>query len=88
MGTSEVNWAYLYDDRGWPYRVVWNFNLHSDLRSKVAGWGEGRIDQARLGTQYRNWDKPMTIIAPKAKPGRGLAVDEFSDVLSAPARRR
>ncbi|GGK81388.1 hypothetical protein Ppa06_48720 [Planomonospora parontospora subsp. parontospora] len=88
LGTSEVNWTYMYDDRGWPYRIVWSFNLHPDLRSKAAGWGEGRIDQARLGTQYRKWDKPMTIVAPRAKPGRGLAVDEFSDVLSAPARRR
>ncbi|GII04127.1 hypothetical protein [Planobispora takensis] len=57
-------------------------------RVNAAGLGEGRITQARLGTQYRNWDKPMTITAPKAKPGRGPAVDEFSDILSAPKRRR
>lgn len=29
----------------------------------------------------------MTITAPKAKPGRGLPVDDLADVLSAPERR-
>ncbi|SDK39059.1 hypothetical protein SAMN05421874_107168 [Nonomuraea maritima] len=29
----------------------------------------------------------MSIAAPKARPGRGLPVDDIADVLSAPARR-
>jgi hypothetical protein len=29
----------------------------------------------------------MTIAAPKAKPGRGLSVDDLADVLSAPEHR-
>ncbi|MEU8273148.1 hypothetical protein ACFYOK_31090 [Microbispora bryophytorum] len=86
LGTSEVTWTYMYDDRGWPYRVGWRFYAHP--RPAVRGLGDDRILRAHLATQYRNWEKPMTITAPKARPGRGLEVDDLSDVLSAPARRR
>lgn len=86
LGTSEVTWTYMYDDRGWPYRVGWRFYAHP--RPEVRGLGDDRILRAHLATQYRNWEKPMTIIAPKATPGRGLEVDDLSDVLSAPARRK
>ncbi|MEU8061197.1 hypothetical protein [Microbispora bryophytorum] len=47
--------TYMYDDRGWRYRVCCRFYAHP--RPKVPG-------------------------------GRGLEVDDLSDVLSAPARRR
>ncbi|WP_431930371.1 hypothetical protein [Nonomuraea jabiensis] len=86
LGNSEVTWTYMYDDRGWPYRVGWRFYAHP--RPEVPGLGHDRILRAHLATQYRNWDKPMTITAPQAKPGRGLAVDDLADVLSAPARRK
>ncbi|GGO28519.1 hypothetical protein [Microbispora bryophytorum] len=86
LGTSEVTWTYMYDDRGWPYRVGWRFYAHP--RPKVPGLGEDRILRAHLATQYRSWDRPMAITAPRATPGRGLEVDDLSDVLSAPARRR
>ncbi|WP_127933445.1 hypothetical protein [Nonomuraea polychroma] len=69
VGTSEVTWTYMYDDRGWPYRIFWGFHAH--LRPEVHGHGDDRIPQAWLATQYRNWDKPMTIKAPEATPGRG-----------------
>ncbi|MFI7226002.1 hypothetical protein ACIBO5_22530 [Nonomuraea angiospora] len=86
LGTSEVTWTYMYDDRGWPYRVGWRFYAHP--RPEVPGLGHDRILRGHLATQYRNWDKPMTITAPQAKPGRGLAVDDLADVLSAPERRK
>ncbi|MCF6474631.1 hypothetical protein FAF44_40570 [Nonomuraea sp. MG754425] len=82
LGTSEVSWTYMYDDRGWPYRIAWSFQSPRGVR----GLGDGRIPHARLATQYRNWDKPMTIKAPAAKPGRGQAADDLADVLSAPER--
>ncbi|MEV4382250.1 hypothetical protein [Streptosporangium sp. NPDC049644] len=85
LGTSEVTWTYMYDDRGWPYRVGWRFYAHP--RPEVPGLGHDRILRGHLATQYRNWDRPMTITAPKAKPGRGLSVDDLADVLSAPERR-
>jgi hypothetical protein len=85
LGTSEVTWTYMYDDRGWPYRVGWRFYAHP--RPEVPGLGHDRILRGHLATQYRNWDKPMTITAPKATPGRGLSVDDLADVLSAPERR-
>ena len=85
LGTSEVTWTYMYDDRGWPYRIFWGFDAHP--RPEVRGLGDDRIPQARLATQYRNWDKPMTIKAPEARAGRGLAMDDLADVLSAPERR-
>lgn len=85
LGTSEVTWTYMYDDRGWPYRVGWRFYAHP--HPEVPGLGDDRILRGHLATQYRNWDKPMTITAPKATPGRGLAVDDLADVLSAPERR-
>ncbi|MDR8409736.1 hypothetical protein MTP10_13410 [Nonomuraea sp. 3-1Str] len=85
LGTSEVTWTYMYDDRGWPYRVGWRFYAHP--RPQVPGLGHDRILRGHLATQYRNWDKPMTITAPQAKPGRGLPVDDLADVLSAPERR-
>ncbi|MGW0593960.1 hypothetical protein [Streptosporangium sp. NPDC002607] len=86
LGTSEVTWTYMYDDRGWPYRVGWRFYAHP--RPEVPGLGDDRILRGHLATQYRNWEKPMTITAPKATPGRGLEVDDLSDVLSAPERRK
>ncbi|AWS46330.1 hypothetical protein DKM19_38555 [Streptosporangium sp. 'caverna'] len=85
LGTSEVTWTYMYDDRGWPYRIFWGFDTNQ--RPGVRGLGDDRMPEARLATQYRNWDRPMTIKAPAATPGRGLAVDELADVLSAPERR-
>ncbi len=76
----------MYDDRGWPYRVGRHFYAHP--RPEVPGLGDDRIPRAHLATQYRNWEKPMTITAPRARPGRGLEVDDLSDVLSAPKRRK
>ncbi|MET8050196.1 hypothetical protein ABZU75_21610 [Streptosporangium sp. NPDC005286] len=70
LGTSEVTWTYMYDDRGWPYRVGWRFYAHP--RPEVPGLGDDRILRGHLATQYRNWEKPMTITAPKATPVRGL----------------
>ncbi|WP_157548736.1 hypothetical protein [Nonomuraea candida] len=86
VGTAEVTWTYMYDDRGWPYRVGWRFYAHP--RPAVPGLGHDRILRGHLATQYRGWDKPMTITAPRARPGRGLPVDDLADVLSAPGRRR
>ncbi len=85
FGASEVTWTYMYDDRGWPYRVGWRFYAHP--RPEVPGLGHDRILRGHLATQYWNWDRPMTITAPGAKPGRGLPVDDLTDVLSAPGRR-
>ncbi|GAA1022889.1 hypothetical protein Aple_100460 [Acrocarpospora pleiomorpha] len=85
-GTSEVTWTYMYDDRGLPYRVGWRFYAHP--RPEVPGLGQDRILRAHYATQYRSWEKPMTITAPRAIPGRGLEVDDLGDVFSAPQRRR
>ncbi|MEV4567691.1 hypothetical protein AB0K12_28310 [Nonomuraea sp. NPDC049419] len=83
-GTAEVTWTYMYDDRGWPYRVGWRFYAHP--RPQVKGLGDDRILRGHFATQYRYWEKPMRITAPKARPGRGLATDDLADVLSAPKR--
>ncbi|MEV4805737.1 hypothetical protein AB0K18_37555 [Nonomuraea sp. NPDC049421] len=84
LGTAEVTWTYMYDDRGWPYRVGWGFYAHP--RPQVKGLGDDRILRGHFATQYRYWEKPMRITAPKARPGRGLATDDLADVLSAPKR--
>ncbi|WP_066365821.1 hypothetical protein [Herbidospora mongoliensis] len=84
VGSSVVTWTYMYDDRGWPYRVGWRFYAHP--HPEVKGFGHDRIFRAYYATQFRDWEKPMTVTAPKAKTGRGLPVDDLGDVLGAGPR--
>ncbi|WP_062429282.1 hypothetical protein [Herbidospora daliensis] len=54
----------------------------------MKGLGEDRILRAHYATQYRYWERPTTITAPKAVPGKGPETDDVADVFGAPERRK
>ncbi|MGW0806843.1 hypothetical protein [Nonomuraea sp. NPDC002799] len=81
-GAAQVDWTYMYDDRGLPYRAGWLFHALPDGE----GLGDDRVRRVSMATQYRGWGSEVSITAPRSVRGKGLAVDEVLDVLRAPAR--
>ncbi|MFC7723316.1 hypothetical protein [Nonomuraea recticatena] len=86
VGNDEIWWQYLYDDRGLPDRLVWHFI--TTLKADSIGLGDNRIRSVRLVTKFWDWQAKVSIIPPKAKPGRAPAVDEITDILRAGDRPR
>jgi hypothetical protein len=86
VGTDEIWWQYLYDDRGLPDRLVWHFV--TTTKADSIGLGDNRIRSVRMVTRFWDWQAKVSITAPKAKPGRGPAVDEIADILRADDRPR
>ncbi|MGA5761767.1 hypothetical protein [Nonomuraea bangladeshensis] len=86
VGTDEIWWQYLYDDRGLPDRLGWHFQ--TTTKADSIGLGDNRIRSVRLVTRFWNWQAKVSITAPKATPGRGPAVDEITDILRAGDRPR